>query len=443
MSLRKAVKALLDALILSERIKPSQDAKRRAFNRYGLEGGIERFATAVFYGVLRRMGIYDEKIRELTGVENVYLLDETLRNALRLSYELLLFRDLSNKQKKLVRSVLAGEIRARSHPYASMFFWEAWDKVKETKLEPRNEEERLVYTYYVSPFYIRKLVELLGWKEAEEYLRTVNEAPPISLRVNTLKAKVEEVVEELKKLGVEFEQSKRVNTVIRVYSHLNLEKFRPFRRGMVFVQEEAGAVASLVLSPQPGETVVDLAAAPGGKTIHLAELMGNRGKIYAVDIEERRMERLRELVKRAGAKIVEPVVMDGREAPDVLGEGIADRVLLDAPCTSSGTIQRNLELRWRIKDENDILEFVNLQRELMEAGWRLLKPGGRMLYATCSIFKEEDEDNVAWFLENHPDARLVPLENPYDPGFLPGTMRAWPHRHRTIGFFYALFEKKG
>ena len=169
------------------------------------------------------MGIYDEKIRELTGVKNVYLLDETLRNALRLSYELLLFRDLSNKQKKLVRSVLAGEIRSRSHPYASMFFWEAWEKIKETKLEPRNEEERLVYTYYVSPFYIKKLVELLGWEKAEEYLKYVNQPPPISLRVNTLKASVEEIKKELDKLGVEYEQSDKVNTIIRVYSHLNLE----------------------------------------------------------------------------------------------------------------------------------------------------------------------------------------------------------------------------
>ena len=441
MSLRKAVKALLEALILSERIKPSQDAKRRAFKKYSLDGGLERFATAVFYSVLRKLGIYDEKIREITGVKNVYLLDETLRNALRLSIELLKFRSLSNKQKKLVRSILAGEIRTRSHPYASMFFWEVWDDIKNIDFTPKNREEELVYRYYVSRFYVRKLVELIGWEEAEAYLKKINEVPPISLRVNTLRATPEEIRKEIVRLGFEVEQSTRVPVVLRVRGSLDLDRFKPFREGKVFVQEEAGAVASLVLDPRPGEVVVDLAAAPGGKTVHLAELMEGKGKIYAVDIDEKRMERLKELVKRAGFRNVEPVVMDGREAPERIGEGVADRVLLDAPCTSSGTVQRNPELRWRIREESDILEFVELQRELMEAGWRLLKPGGRMLYATCSIFKEEDEDNVKWFLEKHPDARIIPLNGPYDPGFLPGTMRAWPHRHNTIGFFYALLEK--
>ncbi len=391
---------------------------------------------------MRRMGIYDEKIRELTGVKNVYLLDETLRNALRLSIELLKFRDLSNKQKKLVRSVLAGEIRTRSHPYASMFFWNVWDNLKNLDFTPKSREEELMYRYYVSKFYITKLIDLLGEEEAEEYLKKINQPPPISLRVHTLKGSLEEVKRELDRLGLEYRVSQRVPTVIKVFGSLDLDRFKPFKEGKVFPQEEASAAASLLLDPQPGETVVDLAAAPGGKTLHLADLMKNKGKIYAVDINEKRIERMKELLRRGGVKIVDLFVMDGREAPERLGEETADRVLLDAPCTSSGTIQRNPELRWRLRSEEDILEFVEVQRELMEAGWRLLKPGGRMLYATCSIFREEDEENVDWFLKNHPEARLVPLEKPYDPGFLPGTMRAWPHRHDTIGFFYALMEKK-
>ncbi|NPA86573.1 MAG: class I SAM-dependent methyltransferase [Candidatus Diapherotrites archaeon] len=441
MNFRAAVKALLEALILSERIKPSQDAKRRAFNKYKLRGGIERFATAVFYSILRKLGIIDEKIQELTGVKNVYLLDETLRNALRLSIELLRFREISNKQKKQLRSILAGEIRSRSHPYASHFFWEVFPTLEKLDFTPKSEEDRLVYTYYISRFYVRKLMELLPPEEVEAFLKKINEVPPISLRVNTLKASVDEIEEAIRRLGLEVKRSPRVETVLKVYGSLDLERFRPFKEGKVFVQEEAGAVASLVLNPKPGEVVVDLAAAPGGKTVHMGELMKNRGKIYAVDINEKRLERLKELVRRAGLSIVEPIAIDGREAPKVLGEGIADRVMLDAPCTSSGTVQRNPDLRWRIMDEKDILEFVDVQRGLMEAGWKLLKPGGRMLYATCSIFKEEDEDNVAWFLEKHPDARLIHLSGPYDPGFLEGTMRAWPHRHDTIGFFYALLEK--
>ena len=135
-------------------------------------------------------------------------------------------------------------------------------------------------------------------------------------------------------------------------------------------------------------------------------------------------------------------VRDSREASKVLGEEIADKVLLDAPCTSSGTIMKNHELRWRIM-EKKIFEMAKLQLEMLEAGFKLLKPGGRILYTTCSLFKEENEDVVAKFLKRHSNARLVPLNGPFDQGFLPGTMRAWPHKHETLGFFYALIEKKG
>ncbi|RLF88175.1 Fmu (Sun) domain-containing protein, partial [Thermococci archaeon] len=208
----------------------------------------------------------------------------------------------------------------------------------------------------------------------------------------------------------------------------------------IIVQEEASAVASLILNPQPGEIVVDLAAAPGGKTTHMAELMQNKGKIYAFDIDKARMKRLKDFVNRMGIKIVKPIIKDARKAPEILGEEVADKVLLDAPCTSSGTIGKNPELRWRLR-ESKIEEMAKLQRELLESAAKLVKPGGRILYTTCSIFLEENEENVKWFLNTHQEFRLIKLEGPYDPGFSEGTMRAWPHRHDTIGFFYALFEK--
>lgn len=153
-----------------------------------------------------------------------------------------------------------------------------------------------------------------------------------------------------------------------------------------------------------------------------------------------RMKRLKDFVKRMGIKIVKPLVKDARKAPEIIGEEVADKVLLDAPCTSSGTIGKNPELRWRLR-EDKINEMSQLQRELLESAARLVKPGGRLLYTTCSIFKEENEKNIRWFLNVHPEFKLVPLKSPYDPGFLEGTMRAWPHRHSTIGFFYALLEK--
>ncbi|MDK2984093.1 MAG: rRNA (cytosine967-C5)-methyltransferase [Thermococcaceae archaeon] len=300
------------------------------------------------------------------------------------------------------------------------------------------EEKRLKWEYLFPEWFIARMKVLLG-EEAEELLKALNETLPTSIRVNRLKVSVEEVENYLKKKGIRFERSKRVETVIRILDPFNPEWL--FNKGYAIAHEEASAVAPLILSPKPGETVVDLAAAPGGKTTHMAELMENKGRIYAFDVDKARIKRMEEVLRRTGVKIAEVIKADGRKAPEILGEGIADKVLLDAPCTSDGTIAKNPELRWRLREKN-IPKVVALQKELIESAWKLLKPGGRLLYSTCSMLPEENEEVVKWVLGRHPEAELVPLSGPYDPGFLEGTMRAWPHRHRTIGFFYALIEKR-
>ena len=169
--------------------------------------------------------------------------------------------------------------------------------------------------------------------------------------------------------------------------------------------------------------------------------MKNSGVIHAFDIDKFRVRRMKELLRRAGITIVKIHLEDSRRAPEILGEEIADKVLLDAPCTSSGTIMKNHELRWRIM-EKKILEMSKLQLEMLEAGFKLLKPGGMLLYTTCSLFREENEDVIEKFLRRYANARLIELKGPFDLGFIPGTMRAWPHRHGTLGFFYALIERK-
>jgi len=184
-----------------------------------------------------------------------------------------------------------------------------------------------------------------------------------------------------------------------------------------------------------------MCAAPGGKTIHMAELMKNKGVIYAFDVDKARIKRMRELIRRTGVSIVKIYVEDVRNAPKILGEEVADKVMLDAPCTSDGTIAKNPELRWRIHEEK-IAEYAKLQYELLETAIKLVKPGGKILYCTCSMFKEENEDLIENLLKKHPEVKLIPLHGPYSKGFIPNTMRAWPHKHNTIGFFYALLEKK-
>lgn len=444
------LEALVEAVKLAEEVKPSQQAKRDSFARYGLVGGYkDRVLTAIFYDLMKRVGVIDRIISELTGVSNPAVLDPWLRAALRVAVELLHFErhvkdeaGLRETVVKYLKSRVAKMLSDRTHPYVGMYFWELVDKVREYRYEPKDLYSRWEYRYLISRTIIERLVQLIGKKETQELLRAFNRVPLISVRVNILKASVEEVEKKLRREGVEPIRGRYVPTVLKFKGPYNFDRSKLFQEGKIIIQDEAAALASIILSPKPGETVVDMAAAPGGKTEHMGELMENRGVIHAFDIDELRIRRMRELLKRAGITIVKIHVRDSREASKVLGEEIADKVLLDAPCTSSGTIMKNHELRWRIM-EKKIFEMAKLQLEMLEAGFKLLKPGGRILYTTCSLFKEENEDVIAKFLKRHSNARLVPLNGPFDQGFLPGTMRAWPHKHETLGFFYALIEKKG
>ncbi|MET1124721.1 MAG: RsmB/NOP family class I SAM-dependent RNA methyltransferase [Archaeoglobaceae archaeon] len=431
---------LTEVLRKSDEIKPSQYAKRLVFQKYGILGSdVDRILTAVFYNTMKRLGIIDRIIRQIVGVHQ-NILDPMLRAALRVTIELLVFERGYTKHLNLerVRKSVSSFLSNVTHPYVGMYYYEIFDRIAKYEFVPQSEEEKFEFEYLVPAWYVRKIRELLGG-EADEYLRSLNKEPLISVRVNRLKASVEEVKAELEREGKEVIVSNVVPTVLKFRGPFFFERSRLYRKGAFVVQEEASALASLLLSPKPGEFVVDLCAAPGGKTAHMAELMENRGVIHAFDIDELRLKRMEEVLKLCGVKIVRIHKMDARKAPKVLGEGIADKVMLDAPCTADGTIAKNPELRWRIREEK-IKEISQLQFELLKTAVKLLKPGGRVLYCTCSMFREENEDVVARILEEE-KVRIVPLKGYYSEGFLKGTVRAFPHRHNTIGFFYALLEK--
>ena len=434
---------LVEIVRRAEEVKPSQHAKREVLRRHGLLGtSLDRIVTALFYDLMKRLGLIDRAAAEIVGVDSVLILDPWLRAALRVAVGLNIFYRLDETTRRALRWGVAKLLSEETHPYVGMYYWRLYERIESYQPMARSMEEALEWRYLLPSWLIERMRKLLGDKEAARLFEALNRKPLISLRVNTLKARVEEVVEQLRREGKRPRVSPRVPTVVKIEGPYDFEKSRLFRSGKVVIQEEAAAVASLVLDPKPGMYVVDLAAAPGGKTQHMAELMRNKGVIHAFDIDEARIRRMRETLRRTGVKIVRIHRRDGREAPRILGRGVADRVMLDAPCTSTGTIAKNPELRWRVRPDG-LAEITKLQRELMEAAAELLKPGGRMLYATCSLLPEENEENVKWFLREHPGFRLIHLSGPYSPSpLLPGTMRAWPHRHDTIGFFYALLEKK-
>jgi 16S rRNA (cytosine967-C5)-methyltransferase len=240
--------------------------------------------------------------------------------------------------------------------------------------------------------------------------------------------------------------------------HGALSKLPGYEEGLFSVQDEAAALVSIVLDPKPGERVIDLCAAPGGKTTHIAELMQGHGQVIAVDINEKRLTPLKELRSRLGLTNITVEVQDGRNFHSTVS---ADRVLVDAPCTGTGVINRRSDLRDKRKVE-DIPQLVELQRELLTNAAALIKPGGILVYATCSIEPEENFDNARWFLDNFEDFEPDDIA-----GYLPvwlldqcaptwngpacksvleesriHTVQLLPSREGISGFFIAKFKRK-
>ncbi len=429
---RKALRALAEALALAEKVKPSQVAKRRVFARYGILGtSKDRALTAIMYSIFRYQGLLD-RIIEAAGY-SIESLEPRKLAALRVAAYALHY----DRQGSTLRSEAKALLEDMGLP-------DAWEKLSKARIEPRDPVERVCFRYLVPPILVKKISLVLQGKELEEFLQKINEPPLLGLRVNTLKATVEEVLEELRREGVEAWRSRYVPVVVKFRGPYNYSDSKIIREGRAVPQDDASAAAAPILDPKPGEVVVDLCAAPGGKTTHIAELMRLEGEVHAFDVNPDRIKRLRWLLRVTGTeKIVKVYEMDGRRAPEILGPCSADKVLVDPPCSSTGALAKHPEARWRLTEES-LKELVSLQKQLLETAFILARPGGRILYTTCSVLLDECEQVIEWLLNRHQgEVKLVEIHGPFSPGVLKGTMRAWPHRHETTGFFYALLEKKG
>ena len=436
------IRALIEALVLAEKIKPTQVAKREVFRKYGLLGTRkDRIFTAVVYGLGRTLGLVDKVIQMATSV-SVESLDPWTRSLLRLYTYLTKFSQVNDRSLpralKIYGPIVVSEKMGREAGWRAR---ELLRKIDSFVYKPSTPEDELELRYMVSSWLIRRVIEMLGEEEAKQFLEAINRIPALGLRVNTLRASIEEVAEELARFGVEMWRSPYVPTVIKYRGFINYEELRCLKEGKAFPQDDSSALASILLDPKPGEVVVDMCAAPGGKTTHIAELMRDRGLVIAFELYADRAEYLKNTVRRGGFTCVEVVQGDARTLKDIVGIERVDRVLLDPPCSSTGAVAKHAEARWRLTPER-LQQLVDLQKKLLEVAVEIVKPGGIVVYTTCSILPEENEYVVQYILEKYRGyIELEALNGPFDPGFLPGTMRAWPHRHDTTGFFYAKIRK--
>jgi 16S rRNA (cytosine967-C5)-methyltransferase len=291
-----------------------------------------------------------------------------------------------------------------------------------------------------------KFVAQYGEAETLELAAALNQPAPLDLRVNTIKAERDDVIAKLAEAPIAAEPMPYAPLGLRVLKKPSLQNLPLFKDGAIEVQDEGSQVLSQIVGARRGEMVVDFCAGAGGKTLALGALMRNTGRLYAFDVSEKRLAKLKPRMARSGLSNVHPVqIAHERDAKVKRLAGKIDRVLVDAPCSGLGTLRRNPDVKWRQKPEA-IGEMQEKQASIMDGAARLLKGGGRLVYATCSLLNEENEFIVEQFLASHPDFDLVPMSKVLAEQRIPLEMgdylKLLPHKHQTDGFFAAVLERK-
>lgn len=278
-------------------------------------------------------------------------------------------------------------------------------------------------------------------KNYNDILWANNEAAPLWLRVNSLRSSRTEMLSAFHDAKIECDAPAIPDKSIRVHEHQALSVLPGWSSGKFLVQDGAAQLAADALSVQKGEYVLDACAAPGGKTAHLAEQIGD-GRILALDIAAARLAPINETLERLGltSANIQVKMADAADPPSWWDGEQFDAILLDAPCSATGIIRRQPDIKWHRKAD-DIARLADLQARLLRALWPLLKPGGRLLYCTCSVLKAENEFQINYFLSDSKDAIVLPLDEKFGHASGLGRQR-FPGEDNMDGFFYALLQKR-
>ena len=308
---------------------------------------------------------------------------------------------------------------------------------------PENPVERLGILHSFPDWIIQVWLEQLGLDDTEKLCEWMNQSPTIDLRINPLCTSIEEVEAALESAGVLVRRIPHLPQALRFIGNTGaIQKLPGFKEGWWTVQDASAQLVGHLLDPQPGEVVIDACAAPGGKTTHIAELMADEGKIWACDRTPSRLRKLQENSQRLNLQSIEIYTGDSRHFNQF--QNTADRVLLDAPCSGLGTMHRHADARWRQTPES-VRELSVLQRELITHTSTFVKPGGVLVYATCTLHPAENEQVISAFLAESPDWQIEfpsDVELPDSTERTPqGWFKLWPHRQDMDGFFMVRLRK--
>lgn len=304
---------------------------------------------------------------------------------------------------------------------------------------------RIGIEYSFPDWMVQKLIEQYGENEVENICASLNEQAPLTLRVNTLKTTVEQCQVELSKQGVETTKTLLSPFGLNLSKRINVFSLSIFRDGWFEVQDEGSQLLPFLIDPKPNVKLLDVCAGAGGKTLEFAALMKNRGEIFATDINNYRLEELRKRMKRAGLQNVRVQEIQAIEDLNEQYSNFFDIVFVDAPCSGLGTIRRNPGMKWMVTEQT-VNEVSEKQKSILHSSAQLVRPGGRIVYATCTLLRQENEDVVEEFIMQHPEFKLIEVKELLDKWnnalVTAGSFfKLLPHMNGTDGFFCAILEK--
>lgn len=404
--------------------------------------GVLRFQSKIDYCIQRNIMFRMDELSPAvltclrTAIYQLYYMDRVPDFAV-VSEAVKIVRQSDPEKAGFVNGVLRNILRNRGE----------FDEIK-----IHNKLKRLAVEYSHPEWIVRKFIPLFGEAFVIEWMKYNNKPAELTARVNTLRCSREELIPMLEAEGFHIRTGFTKDGIL-LKGHSKITESEWFQKGFFFLQDESSMVAAAALNPTEGSCVIDLCSAPGGKATHLAQMMNNQGRILAFDIYDHKLELIQENAHRLGVSIIEAKKNDAVILSPELVE-LADFVLVDAPCSGIGLFQKKPEIKWNLKEEH-IIDLCKLQRDILKNAIAYLKPGGVMVYSTCTLTIEENEEMVEWILSSFTNIKLEPVR-PYLPLEViekasfhsgeqdkdRGMIKLFPHIYSCDGFFIARFRKE-
>lgn len=406
------------------------DARIKQFN---ITGDDRALFTVLVYGVIEHKLTLDHYINSLSSMPKEKI-EPSTRNILRLGlYQIIFMRTADHAAVN--ETVALAPQRSRGFVNAIL---RNYLRKKDSIPLPSSTEDRISVKYSFPAEICKKLIMCFGADETEKLLAAMNEPPMMTLRVNTLKTSRDALLKKLSDEGIKAEVTSFSPFGIRLSESVPYPVIDSLCHGEFFVQDEASQISTAVLGATGGMRVIDMCACPGSKSFGAALTMENKGELLAFDLSKSKLPLIASGAERLGIDIISADVRDGRDFISEL-EGSADRIICDVPCSGFGVVAKKPEIRY--KDINSAAALPDIQYDILCNAARYLKKGGVMVYSTCTILPEENEENIKRFLSSHPEFSACP----FNVGGLSaesGMITLFPHIHGTDGFFICKLIKQ-